>query len=114
MEKVKMLKQESVVKQAQQDLKDLENKLTTNDLTDDAQDENVSEEMKQFEDSVITGDQLAQIRALYNRRPKQLVRKYKKIGRNDRCPCGSGKKYKNCCMNTNEYEGLKEIKNAKR
>ena len=23
----------------------------------------------------------------------------KKIGRNDPCPCGSGKKYKNCCMN---------------
>lgn len=23
----------------------------------------------------------------------------KKIGRNDACPCGSGKKYKQCCMN---------------
>lgn len=23
----------------------------------------------------------------------------KKIGRNDPCPCGSGKKYKHCCMN---------------
>jgi preprotein translocase subunit SecA len=22
----------------------------------------------------------------------------KKIGRNDPCPCGSGKKYKKCCM----------------
>lgn len=22
-----------------------------------------------------------------------------KIGRNDPCPCGSGKKYKSCCMN---------------
>lgn len=22
-----------------------------------------------------------------------------KIGRNDPCPCGSGKKYKNCCLN---------------
>ena len=21
----------------------------------------------------------------------------KKIGRNDKCPCGSGKKYKHCC-----------------
>ncbi|MDD5190544.1 MAG: SEC-C metal-binding domain-containing protein, partial [Dehalococcoidales bacterium] len=21
----------------------------------------------------------------------------KKVGRNDPCPCGSGKKYKNCC-----------------
>ena len=24
-----------------------------------------------------------------------------KIGRNELCPCGSGKKYKNCCLNTN-------------
>lgn len=23
---------------------------------------------------------------------------YKKIGRNDYCPCGSGKKYKKCCL----------------
>jgi len=21
-----------------------------------------------------------------------------KVGRNDRCPCGSGKKYKKCCL----------------
>ncbi len=26
------------------------------------------------------------------------VRDAKKIGRNDPCPCGSGKKYKHCCM----------------
>ena len=25
------------------------------------------------------------------------VRKEAKIGRNDPCPCGSGKKYKKCC-----------------
>ena len=28
---------------------------------------------------------------------KTVVNKGKKIGRNDPCPCGSGKKYKNCC-----------------
>ncbi|WP_138203894.1 preprotein translocase subunit SecA [Haloimpatiens lingqiaonensis] len=28
---------------------------------------------------------------------KEPVRKEEKIGRNDPCPCGSGKKYKNCC-----------------
>lgn len=27
-----------------------------------------------------------------------------KIGRNDPCPCGSGKKYKKCCMNTEGVE----------
>ena len=28
---------------------------------------------------------------------KGPVKKAKKIGRNDLCPCGSGLKYKNCC-----------------
>ncbi len=28
---------------------------------------------------------------------KQTPKRVKKIGRNDPCPCGSGKKYKNCC-----------------
>ena len=28
---------------------------------------------------------------------KKQPRKVKKIGRNDPCPCGSGKKYKQCC-----------------
>ena len=30
-------------------------------------------------------------------RPGTVVRKNPKIGRNEPCPCGSGKKYKNCC-----------------
>ncbi|MGI6713186.1 MAG: preprotein translocase subunit SecA [Bacillota bacterium] len=29
--------------------------------------------------------------------PKKPLRKEKQIGRNDPCPCGSGKKYKRCC-----------------
>ncbi|MBQ8868744.1 MAG: preprotein translocase subunit SecA [Oscillospiraceae bacterium] len=29
---------------------------------------------------------------------KRPVRNVQKIGRNDPCPCGSGKKYKNCCL----------------
>ncbi len=34
---------------------------------------------------------------------KQPVKKVKKPGRNDPCPCGSGKKYKKCCgMNEND------------
>jgi preprotein translocase subunit SecA len=31
------------------------------------------------------------------KRPER--RSAEKVGRNDPCPCGSGKKYKNCCMN---------------
>jgi len=29
---------------------------------------------------------------------KVTIKKSDKVGRNDACPCGSGKKYKNCCM----------------
>ena len=29
----------------------------------------------------------------------------KKIGRNEPCPCGSGKKYKKCCLNKLETKG---------
>ncbi|MBQ8080535.1 MAG: SEC-C domain-containing protein, partial [Clostridia bacterium] len=32
--------------------------------------------------------------------PHNPVKAAKKIGRNDPCPCGSGKKYKNCCGKT--------------
>ena len=29
----------------------------------------------------------------------------KKIGRNDPCPCGSGKKFKKCCMRKRQGDG---------
>jgi preprotein translocase subunit SecA len=29
-------------------------------------------------------------------KPQPLVRRADKVGRNDPCPCGSGKKYKHC------------------
>jgi len=31
--------------------------------------------------------------------PKKPIRVKQRVGRNDPCPCGSGKKYKKCCMN---------------
>ena len=34
---------------------------------------------------------------LNQERENNKVNEKKKIGRNDPCPCGSGKKYKNCC-----------------
>ncbi len=36
----------------------------------------------------------------------------KKIGRNDPCPCGSGKKYKKCCIG--KKDKLIEIENCER
>ena len=31
-------------------------------------------------------------------KPEPIRNREQKVGRNDPCPCGSGKKYKNCCM----------------
>lgn len=40
----------------------------------------------------------AELKALYKEQKESgTIRKEKKIGRNDPCPCGSGKKYKKCC-----------------
>jgi uncharacterized protein YecA (UPF0149 family) len=33
-----------------------------------------------------------------HQKPKTIKRTYSKIGRNDLCPCKSGKKYKHCCL----------------
>jgi preprotein translocase subunit SecA len=30
--------------------------------------------------------------------PEPIVRRTDRVGRNDTCPCGSGKKYKRCCF----------------
>ena len=32
---------------------------------------------------------------------------FKDIGRNESCPCGSGKKYKRCCINVIQFPGKK-------
>jgi tetratricopeptide (TPR) repeat protein len=34
-----------------------------------------------------------------------------KVGRNDLCPCGSGKKYKKCCMMKDEAKNLENSSN---
>jgi len=31
-------------------------------------------------------------------RPEPIRNRQQRVGRNDPCPCGSGKKYKQCCM----------------
>lgn len=38
-------------------------------------------------------------RGFYNTIPETYKREEPKTGRNDPCPCGSGKKYKKCCLN---------------
>ena len=48
------------------------------------------------------------------RQTANSIVKSTKIGRNDTCPCGSGKKYKKCCGQDNgmlesQYETMKQI-----
>lgn len=46
-------------------------------------------------DGILSVEKRKEIKAAYNR--TKIVVKDEKIGRNDPCPCGSGKKYKKCC-----------------
>ncbi len=39
---------------------------------------------------------------------KKMKNKSVKIGRNDSCPCGSGKKYKNCCRNEKQEVSIRD------
>ena len=45
------------------------------------------------------------------RKIRTIIREYdKKVGRNDPCPCGSGKKYKNCCLKEGiDYNETREL-----
>ena len=63
--------------------------------------------------AAISNDQIKKFEAMakaWKEAHTQKVRKFDKIGRNDPCPCGSGKKYKNCCLSSGRYEGIKNIK----
>lgn len=46
-------------------------------------------------DNILSKEKRKEIKAAYN--STKTVVKENKIGRNDPCPCGSGKKYKKCC-----------------
>ena len=48
-------------------------------------------------DDILTEQRRKEIKKDYNR--SRIVINDKKIGRNEPCPCGSGKKYKKCCLN---------------
>jgi hypothetical protein len=41
--------------------------------------------------------------------PLTIVRRNARIGRNDPCPCGSGKKFKKCCYGKNPFEGETDL-----
>jgi len=50
-------------------------------------------------------DLLDMIRA--RRGGKQIIRTHRKIGRNEACRCGSGKRYKCCCYESDCRKGIR-------
>ena len=55
----------------------------------------VQHEMDHFEGKLITD---------YNIPSQSIKRDNAKVGRNDKCPCGSGKKFKKCCLGTGKFD----------
>ena len=66
-----------------------------------ANSEVVDQNVQALEDAAVKHQSTSKI---YLVKTRTIVREYKKIGRNDKCPCGSGKKYKNCCLGSGKYE----------
>ncbi|MBS7526116.1 SEC-C domain-containing protein [Fusibacter paucivorans] len=52
-------------------------------------------------DDILTKERQAEIKKDYNRSVTVVIEN--KIGRNDPCPCGSGKKFKKCCIDKGIY-----------
>jgi hypothetical protein len=64
------------------------------DEDDDLDDDDFDDDFEQgsgdlIDDPTVEADDL----------PRQIIRADPKVGRNDPCPCGSGKKFKMCCLN---------------
>lgn len=68
---------------------------------------------KEAMEAAISNDQMKRLEVMakaWKNAHTQKVRKFDKINRNDTCPCGSGKKFKNCCLNKKNWDELTPIK----
>jgi uncharacterized protein YecA (UPF0149 family) len=87
----------------------MENKINTGMIMDSVVVANETATKSEALESAITNNQTKKLEELakaYRISHTPLVRENKKIGRNEPCPCGSGKKYKNCCLKLGKYEKL--------
>lgn len=100
---------EQVASQINEEIKksieNMENKLQTGMIMDGiAQTEEQKQAKENLNEAVgINQEQIMQAMANYKVTHTPKIKEYK-IGRNDPCPCASGKKYKNCCLSTGKYE----------
>jgi uncharacterized protein YecA (UPF0149 family) len=85
----------------------LDSQISTGMIMDSvANTQNMQMSADEVMNNYVTQGNPAQLAQFMPRKPKQMVREHGKIGRNDLCPCGSGKKYKKCCLSSGEYENL--------
>jgi preprotein translocase subunit SecA len=68
------------------------------EVKDEAEIERLKHQRRQQRMNYVSGQQPGQAPA----KPKTIRRKNKKLGRNDPCHCGSGKKYKQCHMDSDQ------------
>ena len=61
---------------------------------------------KKLDEAMPSLDEKTMQRLIQYQNRKPSVREYEKIGRNDKCPCGSNLKFKNCCMNKKDWNKL--------
>ena len=61
--------------------------------------------------STAIGNNVDMSKYVRQRKTRTIIRENSdKIGRNDPCPCGSGKKYKNCCLKEGKnYNSTREL-----
>lgn len=60
------------------------------------------------EESVIQGNMIDPALLARFRKTRPFKRVGDKVRRNDPCPCGSGKKFKNCCIDKKEFNQIYE------
>lgn len=89
-------------------LQKIETGLIMDSVSDSTEETEQTKEQREVAKHAITGEQLERLLRAQKKRP--MTREYRKIGRNDECPCGSGKKYKHCCLSSAKYEHLKVAK----
>lgn len=85
----------------------MEEQIKTGMIMDAVQNTTDIQEKNEAMQAAIDNDQIKKLQVLaqqYKNAHTQKVREYPKIGRNDPCPCGSGKKFKNCCLRTGKYD----------
>ena len=85
----------------------------TGTIMDAVQMSEANNQQREAMEAAISNDQMKRFEAMakaWKEAHTQKVRKFDKVGRNDPCPCGSGKKFKNCCINKKNWDELTPVK----